>query len=637
MAEILLDGPKIAALNALSALKQASYYSDLNSVKALSYAVAHELEYDIQHDVFFVPQTFLEILSAQQIPPVLRIYCMWFSDQEFFVNFRIIASLFREVTDDDIGRLQQVVRRNSLLQHEALRAFLLLAFVVYLEAQAEMLGDATDLGLSLVSEALDRTYQIVPGDNASHQLRFGRDLILRKLPTCLGWLQTCAHEFQHNLTIGAHKGGQSVSPSAFIYNRSLAKEQVLDFGPMISLASADLAVCFAAGLNKEYQISENGSGSLKQCLSSAARIANVELVHSLLHRHKFGGEDAEFMDSILPLAGSSLCIEGRSRAFFALAPALTDTYAVIDELCKSGANPNQPFDSEGNTFLIYAAGRSLQLTRLLLKVGGNVNQANRAGKTPLFVAVQCANPDIVENLLHAQPDIEACDSEGKTALHAAVEIDSERIIRQLLIHNASVNKQNEVGETPLMAAHSETIVNLLCEAGGDVNLKTYSSWDALMFAVRRGNFEVVRALLSRGAEANSITDIGETPVYIAVSYNTANQQAILKILIEFGAEINEETDAGLTPLSLAAQYCESTIVETLINAGAKVNATSTNGDTPLILALRSRNSDKLKIIRMLIEAGANISQANDAGESAPTLAKGDNIPSEVKSLLDMES
>ena len=56
------------------------------------------------------------------------------------------------------------------------------------------------------------------------------------------------------------------------------------------------------------------------------------------------------------------------------------------------------------------------------------------------------------------------------------------------------------------------------------------------------------------------------------------------ILIEAGADVNTCTDRGFTPLMFAASHGYSKCVEALLDAGANVNATDLDGNAALIKA-----------------------------------------------------
>jgi hypothetical protein len=79
-------------------------------------------------------------------------------------------------------------------------------------------------------------------------------------------------------------------------------------------------------------------------------------------------------------------------------------------------------------------------------------------------------------------------------------------VKTLLAHGADVNaKESWRGQTALMWAaaegHAETI-ELLLEAGAQVNARSNTGWTAMLFAAREGKIPAVKALLAGGASAD---------------------------------------------------------------------------------------------------------------------------------------
>jgi hypothetical protein len=72
--------------------------------------------------------------------------------------------------------------------------------------------------------------------------------------------------------------------------------------------------------------------------------------------------------------------------------------------------------------------------------------------------------------------------------------------------------------------------------------------------------------------------------------------------------------AGRTALHVAAAYyaCESLCIA-LLNAGADINARTNDGTTPLMLAAKSA---KLRLVKLLIEKGANPKLTDNKGKTA---------------------
>ncbi|MBS0206002.1 MAG: ankyrin repeat domain-containing protein [Planctomycetes bacterium] len=75
-------------------------------------------------------------------------------------------------------------------------------------------------------------------------------------------------------------------------------------------------------------------------------------------------------------------------------------------------------------------------------------------------------------------------------------------------------------------------------------------------------------------------------------------------ITEFGADINRINPCGRSPLMRFAEANDLRAVQWLLENGALVDQTST-GETALFSAIRS---DNLEMIRLLIDAGANVNQ-----------------------------
>ena len=181
-------------------------------------------------------------------------------------------------------------------------------------------------------------------------------------------------------------------------------------------------------------------------------------------------------------------------------------------------------------------------------------------------------------------------------------------LKLLLDAGADVNarEDGESGQTPLLAAccwYKPDIVRALIAAGADVNaaennIRHYSPLHyASSFEYRDGYSEIVRALIAAGADLNAKTDDGMTPLMMTESLEVA------KVLIEAGADLEAKDDEGSTALLYAHGYRGELIQLALIEAGADVNVQDKYGMTPLIQAA---SEGELEALQALIRAGANV-------------------------------
>uniref|UniRef100_A0A452ZTY2 Uncharacterized protein n=1 Tax=Aegilops tauschii subsp. strangulata TaxID=200361 RepID=A0A452ZTY2_AEGTS len=93
-----------------------------------------------------------------------------------------------------------------------------------------------------------------------------------------------------------------------------------------------------------------------------------------------------------------------------------------------------------------------------------------------------------------------------------------------------------------------------------------------------GNCEIVKALLSEGANVDSLCDTG-TPLHMAAF---CKQVGAMKILLDHHADCNKVFNTAYSPLIVALNVGSLKCVKLLIKAGAEVKGVGTV--TPLTIA-----------------------------------------------------
>ena len=139
--------------------------------------------------------------------------------------------------------------------------------------------------------------------------------------------------------------------------------------------------------------------------------------------------------------------------------------------------------------------------------------------------------EVEENIINGNV---AGSGYGYTLLHAFVKLGNQLAIRLLLYKGADINAKLESnGYTPLhMAVESDNsvIVALLLDNGADPFAQDIKDMTAWALAISHGNVEIVRAMVARGVNVNSLARGGATPA------------KPLMLAIEYG----KETSCGLT-------------------------------------------------------------------------------------------
>ena len=130
--------------------------------------------------------------------------------------------------------------------------------------------------------------------------------------------------------------------------------------------------------------------------------------------------------------------------------------------------------------------------------GIDANLKDAVGRSPLRIAAERGDINVVTFLIENGADVNVTDANGNTPLIFIInKTGNFGITRRLLEKGAAVNLQNRSGETALMYAAWRgyaSIVRLLLENRADVTLKNRQGSTALTLAESKGHLEIVRML-----------------------------------------------------------------------------------------------------------------------------------------------
>jgi len=190
--------------------------------------------------------------------------------------------------------------------------------------------------------------------------------------------------------------------------------------------------------------------------------------------------------------------------------------------------------------------------RRLLKEDPSLVRRTEAGVLPTWrwtllhsATAAPASLEIVTALIDAGAELNVKDNEGNTPLHFAVKRinrekvptrDYEGIIRLLLEKKADVRSVNNCGQTPLHTASAfradPSAVELLIQAGSDVNLRTLptcDAWTPLHGATARNSAGIVAVLLKYGADPNARDGRGSTALQVAERGGYVESARVLRV------------------------------------------------------------------------------------------------------------
>lgn len=196
--------------------------------------------------------------------------------------------------------------------------------------------------------------------------------------------------------------------------------------------------------------------------------------------------------------------------------------------------------------------------------------------TPLMAAADTGNVEVIRLLLNSGADIEKSNRLGLTPLMMAAGKGNLHAVNELIAAGAKINATSRVRNFSALAAaaangHNE-IINELVKAGAEVNQKCGTELEALSVAAYSGNLTAVKLLAALGAR----------PSYYALySAELQKHYEIVEYLLSTGMDVNEKDRNGATYLEHAAVMGDEEMVRLLLSHGADINARDANGVTAL--------------------------------------------------------
>ncbi len=385
-----------------------------------------------------------------------------------------------------------------------------------------------------------------------------------------------------------------------------------------------------------------------------------------------------------------------------------DTATVRTLMQQRSANVNAA-SPDGTTPLHWAVQRdNAEMVGLLLKAGADVKAANRYGVRPLWLAAVNGSARVIDLLLKAGADPNTTMPGNETAVMTAARAGKPDALKLLITHGADANARDARGQTALMwaaARNNAAAVRVLTEVGADITVRTSNpsnervrgtfnsppptGFTALLFAVRAGSVDAVKALLDAGADVNdklsdgqsalvvaaanahwemmdALLDRGADPNAAAAGWNALHQAIrsrrpnlgytpgpvqtgsldsihVISKMIERGIDLdarmtkngmkdgqrNRVNRLGATAFFLAAKQTDVEVMKVLAEAGANPRIPSADGTTPLMVAaglglwyvgedggsLPGQEDEVLEAVKMSVALGDEVNAANKAGET----------------------
>ncbi|MEO6811195.1 MAG: ankyrin repeat domain-containing protein, partial [Isosphaeraceae bacterium] len=325
---------------------------------------------------------------------------------------------------------------------------------------------------------------------------------------------------------------------------------------------------------------------------------------------------------------------------------------IVRLLLDAGLDVNAR-DGSGRPVLVAACWKSIELARLLLDSGADVNARGENGISALSASMMGRPTTLAQLLLERGADIENRmdgNVKGETPLiraagfvHdalvtgllkdpeklAVVQANDDKMIRLLLEHGANLEARDlEQGRTALIHAAAngrEHAVRLLIDAGADLNAQDERNGrTALMCTAIEGHANVVRCLIEAGANPNTEDLDGKTAAGLG-------KGEIASFLRAFETGPSRFEGSPTQALRKASEAGDAEAIRRAVRAGADVNARLSGGLSALMVAT---GSGSVEAVQALLDAGANPNVHDPEGKTPLIVAIQKGSPALVKTLLD---
>ncbi|XP_037098004.1 kinase D-interacting substrate of 220 kDa B isoform X2 [Syngnathus acus] len=242
----------------------------------------------------------------------------------------------------------------------------------------------------------------------------------------------------------------------------------------------------------------------------------------------------------------------------------------------------------------------------------DVDSRSDNGQTPLMVAAEQGNLEIVQELIRRGANINFDDVDCWTALMSASKEGHIQIVGELLDNDANMEHRDMGGWTALMWAAYKgrtDVAELLLSKGANPNITGQYSVYPIIWAAGRGHAEIVHLLLQHGAKVNCSDKYGTTPLIWAA--RKGHYDSVMHLLAN-GADVDQEGANSMTALIVAVKGGYTDVVKELLKRNPNVNMTDKDGNTALAIAAKEGHTE---IVQDLLDAGTYVNIPDRSGET----------------------
>ena len=293
---------------------------------------------------------------------------------------------------------------------------------------------------------------------------------------------------------------------------------------------------------------------------------------------------------------------------------------------------------------IFKSARSgwIDNVKRLLSLGkASAKDTTIFGTTLLHSASRLGNMELVRLLIQEGADVNAQDEDGESPLHGAMaRSDNYDVARTLIENGAELSSRAIDGKTPLHNIFNNTISHVLMRDDWLENMQSDSEAMSITHFLAWSSKSTVeifqRGHLYDDADLLSTDNLGRTCLHFAASRGNL---AVLSYLVkQVSPEDLEKKDiGGRTPFHYAAESSRGAgVVDTLVGSGCNIYAVDDTGRTALHWAARWNNFKAIK--KLMAMVGARTLLLSDINGRLPSREVCQNrAPALYRYLRDLES
>ncbi|KAE8141784.1 ankyrin repeat-containing domain protein [Aspergillus pseudotamarii] len=269
-----------------------------------------------------------------------------------------------------------------------------------------------------------------------------------------------------------------------------------------------------------------------------------------LHIAAYFGINHEVIDFLKDTSGTAMVDSfGHTALHWAVMGGQLQT---VEVLLQGGLDVNVT-DTEMRSALHYAASQGdAVLTHLLLSKGALTEIRDIDGQTPLLAAADKLSIAAIKELLNAGAFVNAIDTMSRNALHLVVlaaKDQSAHLAHLLLSWDIDASLADFDNMTPLhyaVATGNRQVADTLLQAGVDINIGVERSLCTIRMEAGQRTYQ--KRQPPQTAEANITNAVGLTPLHFAAC---SGHCAMTEYLLGKGANPNSQSHDGDTPLHIA--------------------------------------------------------------------------------------